>query len=191
MDQGSMDHVDTSTLEAGIPEVRGAPQDDGRVELIVRRPAVDEREVLEEAELVEGEGLAGDTWRVRGNRRMPDGLANPAAQLTVMNARAAVLIAGDKQRWPLAGDQLYVDLDLSLKNLPPGSRLAIGSAVVEVSPDPHTGCAKFNARYGEAALRFVNSPVGRELNLRGINTRVITGGIVRTGDVIRKVAPSH
>jgi len=185
-----MDHVDNETLEAGISEVRRAPTDEGRVELIVRRPAVDEREVLDEADLVEGEGLAGDTWRVRGSRRTPDGLANPAAQLTVMNARAAALIAGDKERWPLAGDQLYVDLDLSVENLPPGSRLAIGSAVVEVSPDPHTGCAKFNARYGEAALRFVNSTVGRELNLRGINARVITGGTVRTGDAIRKVSPS-
>ncbi len=184
-----MDHVDNETLEAGIPDVRGAPMDEGRVELIVRRTAVDEREVLDEADLVEGEGLVGDTWRVRGNRRMPDGLANPAAQLTVMNARAAALIAGDKESWPLAGDQLYVDLDLSVGNLPPGSRLAIGSAVVEVSPDPHTGCAKFNTRYGEAALRFVNSPVGRELNLRGINTRVITDGTVRTGDAIRKVEP--
>jgi MOSC domain-containing protein YiiM len=185
-----MDHVDNDTLEAGVPEVLDAPKDEGRVELIVRRPAVDEREVLDEAELVEGEGLAGDTWRARGSRRTPDGQANPAAQLTVMNARAAALIAGDKERWPLAGDQLYVDLDLSLENLPPGSRLALGSALLEVSTDPHTGCAKFNARYGEAALRFVNSPVGRELNLRGINTRVIAGGVVRTGDAIRKVAPS-
>jgi MOSC domain-containing protein YiiM len=184
-----VNHVDIDRLEAGVTEVRGAPSDDGTLELIVRRPAVDEREVLDEADLVEGEGLAGDTWRVRGNRRMPDGLANPAAQLTVMNVRAAALIAGNKERWPLAGDQLYVDLDLSVGNLPPGSRLAVGSAVVEVSPDPHTGCAKFNARYGEDALRFVNSPVGRELNLRGINTRVITGGTVRTGDVIRKIAP--
>jgi MOSC domain-containing protein YiiM len=166
--------------------VRNAPSDEGSVELIVRRPAVDEREVLTEAELVAGEGLAGDTWRQRGSRRTPDGKANPAAQLTLMNARAAALIAGDMDRWPLAGDQLYVDLDLSGENLPPGSRLAIGSALVEVSEEPHTGCAKFNARFGEDALRFVNSPIGRELNLRGINTRVITSGVVRVGDAVRK-----
>jgi MOSC domain-containing protein YiiM len=184
-----VDHVDGDTLEAGLPTVRGAPSDDGRVELIVRRPAVGEREVTPEAELIVGEGLEGDTWRERGNRRMPGGVANPAAQLTLMNARAASLIAGSIDRWALAGDQLYVDLDLSAENLPPGSRLAIGSAVVEVSPDPHTGCAKFNARYGEAALRFVNSPVGRELNLRGINTMVINGGTVRVGDVIQKLSP--
>lgn len=187
---GPVEHVDGPTLEAGLPEVRRAPKDDGRVELIVRRPAVDEREIVAEAELDVAEGLLGDTWRQRGSRRTEDGSANPAAQLTLMNARAAALIAGSVERWPMAGDQLYVDLDLGGENLPPGTCLAIGSVVVEVSDVPHTGCAKFNARFGEDALRFVNSPAGRELNLRGINTRVITGGVVRVGDAIRKAAPA-
>ncbi len=182
-----VEHVDGDALEAGLPDVRRAPKEHGRVELIARRPAVDEREVVTEAELDEAEGVVGDTWRQRGSRRSPDGSANPDAQVTLMNARSAALVAGSVGRWPLAGDQLYVDLDLSGENLPPGSRLSIGSAVVEVSEEPHTGCAKFRARFGEDALRFVNSPVGRELNLRGINAKVIEGGVVRVGDTIRKI----
>ena len=104
-----------------------------------------------------------------------------------MNARAAAAIAGERERWPLAGDQLYVDLDLSLANLPPGSRVQIGSAVIEFSEAPHTGCAKFSARFGVDALRFVNSPTGRELRLRGANCRVVVAGTVRPGDAIRKL----
>ncbi|MEX2268459.1 MAG: MOSC domain-containing protein [Acidimicrobiia bacterium] len=184
-----MDHRDADTLEAGIAEVRLAAKDDGRVELIVARPDVEERAVLDEATLDARAGLVGDNWLPRGNRRREDGSADPEAQVTLMNARAAALIAGDRQRWPLAGDQLYVDFDLGVENLPPGSRLAIGDAVVEVSATPHTGCAKFQARFGKDALRFVNSPVGRDLNLRGINTKVIAGGVVRVGDVVRKAGP--
>jgi MOSC domain-containing protein YiiM len=106
-------------------------------------------------------------------------------QINIMNARATALVAGSKDRWPLAGDQLYVDLDLSGANLPPGTRLAIGSAVLEVTSQPHTGCAKFVARFGLDAMKFVNSPVGRELNLRGINAKVVTAGTIRVGDDVR------
>jgi len=158
------------------------------VELIVRRPAENEREVLEEGTLDLADGLVGDMWRVRGSRSTPDGSANPLAQLTLQNARLAMLVAGPRERWPLAGDQLYVDLDLSVENLPPGTRLAVGSAVIEITPHPHTGCAKFSARFGSDALRFVNSQAGRMLRLRGVNTRVVEDGVVRRGDPIRKVA---
>lgn len=181
------DHLDERTLAAGLDDVRGAPKREGRVELIVRRPAVGEREVLGEGEIAVAAGLVGDTWKDRGSSSTPDGSANVEAQLTVMSARAASLIAGDRDRWPLAGDQLYVDFDLGVENIPPGTRLAIGDAVVEVSAKPHTGCAKFRARFGADALGLVSSPVGRELNLRGINTKVVTGGVVRTGDRVRKL----
>ncbi len=174
-------------LVAGLEEVRRAPADDGCVELIVRRPAVDDREVLREGLLDPAEGLVGDTWRVRGSSRTADGAAHPEKQLTVMNARAASLVAADPDRRPLAGDQLYLDLDVSVTNLPPGTRLEIGSAVIEITDQPHRGCAKFAARFGRDALRFVNSEVGRELNLRGVNTKVIVGGWVRVGDPVRKV----
>jgi MOSC domain-containing protein YiiM len=168
-------------LEAGLDDVRAAPADHGTLELIVRRPSVDEREVVEEGELDPACGLVGDSWSKRG--RSP----NPKTQLTLMNARATTLVAGERERWPLAGDQLYVDLDLSAANMPPGTRLAIGSAIVEVSDLPHLGCHKFAARYGAEAREFVNSPVGVSLNLRGINARVVQRGTVRPGDVARKL----
>ena len=183
----AMEHVTREELEAGLDGIRSSPAESGLVELIVCRPAEEERRVLEEAELDLAEGLIGDIWRSRGSRRRPDGSANPDAQVTMMNARLATLVAGGRERWPLAGDQFYVDLDLSEANLPSGTRLSLGSAVLEVTPEPHTGCAKFSARFGSDALRFVNSPVGRELHLRGVNTRVVEPGTVRTGDSINKI----
>jgi len=179
--------VELTRLEESLDHIRDSPADAGTLELIVSRPAVDERVVLTEARLDLRDGLEGDTWRVRGSSRTPDGSANPDAQLTLMNARVAAAIAGDRERWPLAGDQLYVDLDISLDNLPPGSRVQIGSAMVEFSEAPHTGCAKFSARFSNDAQRFVNSSVGRELRLRGANCRVVVAGTVRQGDTIRKL----
>jgi MOSC domain-containing protein YiiM len=174
--------VTTGELRAGLGDVRAAPRDVGTIELIVRRPAVDERETLEVAELDVGVGLVGDSWALRGSR------PNPKAQLTLMNARVAALVAGPREHWPLAGDQLYVDLDLSPTNVPPGTRLAVGSAVVEVSDLPHLGCGKFSKRYGEEARELVNSPEGVALNMRGINARVVQSGAIRVGDALRKLA---
>jgi len=177
-----MDHVPLPVLEAGIEVIRGAPTDGGRVELIVRRPLVDSREVVTEARLDEAEGLVGDSWL----ERKGPAAADRDTQITLMGARSAALIAGDHERWPPAGDQLYVDLDLSVANVPPGTQLRIGSAVLEATAEPHHGCGKFARRYGLDALKFVNSTVGRELNLRGINARVVRGGTIRTGDPIYK-----
>jgi MOSC domain-containing protein YiiM len=182
-----LQNAELTRLEESLDHIRDAPVDGGTVELIVRRPAVDEREVMTEARLDIRGGLEGDTWRVRGSSRTSDGGPDPEAQLTLVNARVAAAIAGERERWPLAGDQLFVDLDLSLANLPPGSRVQIGSAVIEFSATPHTGCAKFSARYGVDALKFVNSPTGRDLRLRGANCRVVVAGTVRPGDAIRKL----
>jgi MOSC domain-containing protein YiiM len=182
-----LQNVELTRLEESLDHIREAPADGGTVELIARRPAIDEREVLSEARLDVNEGLEGDTWRARGSSRTEDGSPNLEAQVTLMNSRTAAAIAGERERWPLAGDQIYVDLDLSLTNLPPGSRVQIGSAVIEFSEAPHTGCAKFSARFGVDALRFVNSPTGRELRLRGANCRVIVSGAVHPGDAIRKL----
>jgi hypothetical protein len=179
-------HLATDDLQAGLDHVRNSPRDNGCVELIVRRPAEDERELLEEAQLDCTDGLVGDTWNVRISKRIGTG-PHPECQVTLMNARAAALVAGTSDHGGIAGDQMYVDLDLGYENLPPGTQLQLGTAVVEVSALPHTGCAKFAARFGKEALRFVNSEVGRELNLRGINTKVVVAGTVRTGDNIRKV----
>ncbi len=174
-------------LEAGLEEIRRSPDTAGVLALIVRRPAIDAREVLESGELDESLGLVGDTWNVRPSRRTDDGGPHPDMQLNVMNARVAALVAGPVERWPLAGDQLYVDLDLSETNLPPGTRLALGDAVIEVTAQPHTGCAKFSGRFGADALRFVNEPGGRALRLRGMNARVVSGGTVSRGDPVTKL----
>ena len=185
-----MQHFELAALERGVEEIRRSPKDSGRVELIARRPAVEEREVVAEAVLDPERGLVGDCWRKRGSRATEDGSAHPDMQLTLMNARAAALVAGERDRWPLAGDQLFVDLDLSESNLPPGTRLELGSAVIEITAEPHRGCGKFSRRFGNDALKFVNSDAGRELNLRGIYAKIVSAGSVQTGDELRKVAAS-
>jgi hypothetical protein len=181
------EHRTADELTAALDEIRQSPSATGTVELIVRRPAENEREVLDEAELDLDLGLVGDMWKARGSSRTPDRSANLDAQLTLMNARAAHAIAGNSERRQLAGDQLFVDLDLSIENLPAGTQLAVGDAVIEVTHEPHTGCAKFSARFGTEALKFVNKSPGRELRLRGVNTRVVTPGTVRAGDAISKL----
>jgi len=180
-------HLTTEELEAGLGRVLLSPKDEGVLELIVRRPAVDEREVLEEGELDLVEGLKGDSWKARGSSRTPDGSAHPDMQLNVMNSRILDLVAQDRGRWRLAGDQLIVDMDLSDENLPAGTRLALGSAVIEVTEQPHTGCKKFVSRFGEDAMKFVNSPQGRRLRLRGLNAKVVRPGVIRVGDAVRKI----
>jgi MOSC domain-containing protein YiiM len=170
-------HLSYAELETGLPEIQRSPRERGSLAMIVRRPQSGRREVLEVGELDVEHGLVGDRWG-RGKRRR-------ANQLTVINSRLAALIARSRDRWPLAGDQLYVDFDLSLEHLPAGSRVAIGAAEIEVSPEPHTGCRLFRERYGEDALRFVNSPDGRAWQLRGINAWVVTSGQIQVGDGVR------
>jgi MOSC domain-containing protein YiiM len=175
-----MEHATPEELLAGLDHVRASPADRGTVELIVRRPVENFREVLAAAELDTSVGLVGDRWHL-GSSPTND------AQLTLMNARLAQLVARRRERWPLAGDQLYVDFDLSIDNVPAGTRLTIGEAVVELTEVPHTGCAKFSGRFGSEALKFVNKSPGRELRLRGANARVITPGTVRQGDHVAKL----
>jgi hypothetical protein len=174
-----MEHATTDELAAGLDHVRSSPADQGTLELIVRRPVENEREELDEGELDLEVGLVGDRWHL-GSSPTND------SQLTVINSRLAQLVARSRERWALAGDQLYVDLDLSVANLPTGTRLAIGEAIIEVSDAPHTGCAKFTARFGSDAVKLVNKGLGRELRLRGMNARVVEPGTVRVGDTIAK-----
>lgn len=182
-------HRTLAELNAGLPHIERSPKDEGELRLIVRRPGVGAREVLSEAELDVTVGLVGDTWSTRRGwwgRWRRHQAPHQDTQINIMNARAIALVAHSDDRWPLAGDQLYMDLDLSDANLPPGTQLAIGAAVIEVTAEPHTGCRKFSERFGVDATKFVNSKEGRRLHLRGINAKVVQSGTIRAGDVARK-----
>ena len=158
-------------LAKGLQQVLESPKDDGRLEMIVRRPDVDERETLQVGDLDLREGLVGDSWIRRKSSRTTDGSPHPEMQLNVMNSRVIDLLARSEDRWPLAGDQLYVDMDISRENLPPGTRLQVGEALIEITAQPHNGCKKFSARFGLEAMRWVNTPEGKALRLRGLNAQ--------------------
>ncbi|MEX0619155.1 MAG: hypothetical protein WDZ76_01720 [Pseudohongiellaceae bacterium] len=183
MDSFIDSYVSADALDNAIAGIRQSPSDEGVLELIVCRPGVGQRTVLSTAQLTVDEGLVGDNWKARG---LKHGEANPAMQINIMNARSAAAVAGDRSRWPLAGDQFYVDFDLSDDNLPPGTQVQIGHAVLEITAEPHLGCRKFAERFGKDAVMFVNSDVGKALNLRGINAKVIVPGAVAVGDTIKK-----
>ena len=180
-------YLTAEELEAGLKDIYLSPKDDGYINMIVCRPNDDEREVLPEAKLDLAEGLVGDNWKARGSNSTADGSAHPEMQLNIMNSRVIALLAQEKDRWQLAGDQLFIDMDLSDKNLPAGTRLALGTAIIEITAKPHTGCKKFAARFGQDAVKFVNSPVGKELHLRGVNAKVIQSGTIQVGNAVKKI----
>lgn len=182
------EHPSLADLEAVLDHILASPSDGGKLEMISARPAVGQRKQLEEATLDEAQGLIGDNWEDRGSRGTPDGSANPDAQLTIINTRLVDAVSGSKTRWELAGDQLVVDIDLSHDNLPVGSRLRIGSAIVELTAEPHTGCVKFASRFGNAALRFVSGPVAMQQRRRGANAKIIKSGTIHVGDNATKIA---
>jgi len=179
--------LSTEELEQGLDSILQSPKDGGVLALIVRRPEVDQREAVTEGRLDTEQGLVGDNWLSRGSWEVPNGAADPDMQLNIMNSRVAALVADDPGRRELAGDQLYLDMDLSYENLPPGTQLAIGDAIIEVTAPPHTGCKKFAARFGRDAMVFVNTGIGKKLNFRGINAKVTKPGNIRVGDVARKI----
>ena len=174
-------------LQAGLGEMDASPKDSGTIDMIVARPDIGERKAIEQGEISTDVGLVGDNWKARGSRHTDDGSALPEAQITLMNSRIIDLIAQDRNRWELAGDQFFVDIDLSIENLPAGQQIKVGTAILEISEKPHTGCAKFTERFGSGAIRLVNSREGRAMRLRGVNARVIKGGVVNVGDTVSKV----
>ncbi|MEI2648259.1 MAG: hypothetical protein V9G15_04425 [Dermatophilaceae bacterium] len=193
----SMCYRSVAELESYLPTLDAAPRDQGTVSLVVSRPTPGERKVLDDGELHVAVGLVGDSWSRRPSSRTPDKSPHPDMQINVINATLAAFIAfDDVDRQALAGDQLHVDLELSHDNLPPGTELRIGrpeqdrGAVIMVTDQPHTGCAKFIERYGADAMKFVNGRLGRPRRLRGLNARVVVPGVVRPGDPILVVRPS-
>ena len=170
-------HRSLAELEAGLRALPEAPKDGGRLRLIVCRHAPGVHEALERVHLSVEEGVPGDQW----NRRLP---RQADTQITVMSHPVAELIAHG-QPLTLFGDNLLVDLDISAENLPVGARLRVGEALVEVTPKPHNGCAKFQARFGADAFRFVQAPATRHRNLRGIHWKVIEPGAVEVGAPIQ------
>lgn len=180
-------HKLLTNMEQALPHILDSPATTGTIELIVCRPKTGERKILSDCELTIEEGLVGDNWKQRGYSRSPDRSANVEMQLNLMNARSIAAITDNREHWPLAGDQFFVDFDLSKNNLPAGTRLQIGEAVIEVTAEPHLGCLKFSERFGKDAVKFVNSDSGKQLNLRGINAKVIVAGRVRSGDPISKL----
>ena len=182
----TVNHVNMFQLESGLDHILNAPKNNGIVQMIVCRPKIEIRKILNVAKLDKESGLVGDNWNDRGSSNTPDNSSDIEAQLTIMNSRVISLITSSSDQWQLAGDQLYIDMDLSRNNLVPGSQIKIGSAVVEVSKKPHTGCEKFSNRFGLDALKFVSTPLGRQLSLTGINTRIVQSGIIQTGDVVKK-----
>ena len=178
-------HLTAAEIETGLEHVLAAPKDNGKLEMIVRRPAVNSREVVETGVLDTENGLIGDNWLSRGSSRTNDGKGHPEMQLNLMNYRYALLIADSRQRVPLAGDQLFVDLNLSEENVPPGTRMSIGEAIIEVTAIPHLGCKKFVERFGVDAMKIANSDFGRKHHLRGINAKVLQSGSIKSADGVR------
>ena len=180
-------HLSTTELESALEDIKQSNKDNAILQMIVRRPQEDAREIVVKGNLSLEEGLEGDCWSTKGSSKTEDGSSHPEMQLNIMNSKVIELIAGKRERWPLAGDQLFIDMDLSGKNLPTGTKLSIGEAVIEVTAIPHMGCKKFVTRFGLDAMKFVNSAVGRELHLRGINAKVVKPGAIKSGDVVKKI----
>ena len=180
-------HLTKAALQAGLPHILDSPADDGRLEGIVIRPAPHERRALDACEISLAGGTHGDHWAKGCSKSTEDGRPHPDVQICIMNSRCIDLIAGSRDRWPLAGDNLFLDLDLRPENLPPGTKLSIGSAVIEITDTPHAGCANFVGHYGQAAVVFVNAPKGRAMHLRGIYARVVQDGRITVSDRVKKV----
>jgi hypothetical protein len=168
-------HLASDELERGYAQL-SPPKDSGELALICARGEDGQRSELQRAALSVRGGLPGDAWF----RDCPEKVD---AQLTVMRVDVARLFANG-QSITLAGDNLFVDLDLSKANLPCGSRLRIGGALLEVTPEPHNGCLKFRQRFGADALRFTAEPNRHDQHLRGIYLKTVEAGEVAVGDTI-------
>ncbi|MCF6349069.1 MAG: hypothetical protein L3J20_12340 [Flavobacteriaceae bacterium] len=181
-------HLTTKQLEVGLDHIKQSPTNTTFLEMIVCRPDVGKRKILQQGFLNKEKGLIGDNWSTRGSSKTADGSSHPEMQLNIMNSRCIAHIAQRKERWQLAGDQLFVDINLSDDNLPAGTQLSLGEAIIEITAIPHNGCKKFTERFGLDAVKFVNSPIGKKLHLRGINAKIVKSGTIKVGDIVKKMS---
>jgi MOSC domain-containing protein YiiM len=180
-------HRSFAELQQGLPFILAAPQDDGVLRSIVERPSHGERLTPKASEVSLARGVHGDHWEKGCWRTTEDGKPDPDVQICIMSARCIELIAGSIENWPPAGDNLFIDMDLTPANMPPGQRFAIGTALFEITGVPHNGCDQFIARFGRDAVLFVNTGDGKRLRLRGIYARVIKDGRIAAGDRVAKL----
>lgn len=182
-----MKFVTQPEIDQRLSSVLDSPKDQGTVEMIVVRPFKNQRKTLIHVLFSPEAGVTGDNWKTQCWKKLNDGQSDPDVQVAIMNARMIDMLTDDKAHWPLAGDQLFVDFDLSVTNLSPGDQLQIGDAVLQITAEPHRGCSKFKQRFGELAMHCVNSAQGDAHRLRGIYAKIISAGNVSVGDVIHKI----
>jgi MOSC domain-containing protein YiiM len=183
-------HLSLAELTEGLPRILAAPKDQGTVRALVVRPAKGERRDVGSVRVSLAGGVEGDHWAQGCWKSTDDGKPHPDVQICLMNARCIELIAQDRANWPPAGDNLFLDMGLTPDNLPPGTRIGIGSAEMVITDTPHNGCASFIERYGRDACLFVNTGEGKRLRLRGIYARVTRDGEISVGDRVVKLAPA-
>ncbi len=180
-------HRTMEELKAGLPDIVASPADNGSLAAIVVRPDYGMRLDVQSRKISLAGGVEGDRWATACWRTLPDGSSNPDVQVCIMNSRCISLIAGEREAWPMAGDNLFIDMDLSPGNIAPGQKLAVGETIIEITDIPHTGCQKFIDRYGRHACVFVNTGEGKKLKLRGIYAQVVKDGTVNVGDRVTKI----
>ncbi len=180
-------HPTLEQLELSLETIAASPSKQGTVELIISRPETGKRVVHTIGNFSKTGGLEGDNWANDCWKTLPDGKSDPIVQIAITNTRLLAAICPDKSRWPLAGDQIYTELNLSKTNLPVGTRLSAGTVILEITQEPHLGCSQYAEHFGKDSLKFTLTPRGRELNLRGIYAKVIKSGSINTGDRISKI----
>lgn len=179
-----MAHRTMADLKAALPHILAAPKDGGDLRMIVVRPASGQRETPATARLTGAGGVEGDHWSKGCWRTTEAGDPHPDVQICMMSSRTIEAIAGDPENWAPAGDNLFLDLDLTPDNLATGDRLEIGTTLLEITAEPHHGCQSFIDRYGRDACLFVNLGDGKRYALRGRYARVLRDGDITVGDTV-------
>lgn len=179
--------VTTAELAAALPYVCAAPKTATTIDSLCFRPARNQREFPAELQLSRAEGIRGERWLTEPWLRLPDGSPDPNIQVSILPLRVLNLVWTDRENTPHPGDTIIADLDTSLTNLPPGSLLQAGTAILRVSDEFNEGCVKWKVRYGQAAKDWITAPGHPQLRLRGVLCAVEQDGFIRAGDALTKL----